>query len=116
MGKTTPFLGETEDRNQAFPDIKSLKVKIIQDPYGYYCREEHQRETTYSKNTIARYATCRNPRCQQGGIDLQNLVLFSGSGEYSFHCNGHEGTPKGRRKGDPCDNVFNITVAVEKST
>ncbi len=116
MRNSAPFLGSTEDRGQAFPDIKSLKVKILQDPYGYYYREEHQRETVYSKNTIPRYATCGNPRCQQGGVDLQSLVLFSESGEYSFHCNGHEGSPKGRRKGNSCDNIFTISVALEKNS
>lgn len=114
MRNSAPFLGTTEDRNQAFAGIKSFKVKILQDPYGYYCRKQHQRETVYSKSSLPRYTTCCNPRCQQGQIDLQSLILFSGTGEYEFYCNGHEGSPKGRRKGDPCDNVFKITISVER--
>lgn len=113
-GHISPFLGTTNNRNEAFPDIKSLKVVIKQDPYGDYLQREGYREITYSINNIPRYATCCNLKCQQGGIDLQSLVLFSGSGEYNLGCNGHEGSPKGRRKGDPCDNVFQVTVAVEK--
>jgi hypothetical protein len=114
MPKATPFLGTTTDRNAAFPDIRSLSVRVVQDPYGMYCREPWQRESSYSKANIPRYERCRNPRCQQGGVDLQQIVWFSGEGEHKFYCSGHEGTPKGRRKGDPCDNSFTITVSIEK--
>jgi hypothetical protein len=113
MPKTTPFLGETSDRNKAFPGIKELRVKVTQDLYGTYCKESWQRESAYSKASIPRYERCKNPRCQQGGLDLQQIVGF-GEGEHTFHCNGHEGTPKGRRKGNPCGNSFKVTVSIEK--
>ena len=109
-----PFLGETTDRKSAFPGIKSLSVKIAQDPYGCHCREQWMRENSYSKLDIPRYQKCKNPRCQQGGLDLQMLVWNYGNIEaQTFYCNGHEGTPKGRRKGAPCTNVFTITIKTE---
>jgi hypothetical protein len=107
-----PLFGETTDRNEAFPGIKSLTVKVVQDPYRHYGQE--QRETVYSKSDIPRHVRCVNQRCRQGGIDLQQLVWFSGAGEYRFPCNGHEGSPKGRRRGEPCDSTFVITVTIEK--
>ena len=113
MSNSTPFLGETSDRNKAFPGIKALSVKVTQDPNRMYCEKPWQRESAYSKGNIPRYEGCKNSRCQQGGLDLQQIVGF-GNGEYTFNCNGHEGTPKGRSKGYPCGNSFKITVSIEK--
>jgi len=107
-----PFLGETTDREKAFPDVESLELTVVQDPYGQYARHAWQRESRYTKANMPRRLTCLNPRCQQGGLELQQIILFSPSGQRSYYCNGHEGTPKGRRKGDPCDNRFDVTVAV----
>ena len=87
----TPFLGTTTDRNAAFPGIAQIKFSVSQDPYG------------------------ANPRCQQGGLLTQQIVLFHPDGECDFPCNGHEGTPAGRRKGDPCDNRFKVTLEVIRS-
>jgi hypothetical protein len=114
MSKHTPFLGTTTDREAAFPGTKALVVKVVQDPHGMYCREPWQRESTYSKANLPRYVQCRNPQCRQGGVDLQQVVLFCGEGEHRFHCNGHEGSPQGRRKGDLCDNSFEVTVSLKK--
>lgn len=115
MPKHTPFLRETTDRDIAFADIKTLSVKIVQDPHGMYCKKPWQRGNIYSKANIPQYAHCCNPQCQQGGVDLQSVVLFNGAGEHTFYCNGHEGSPRGRRKGNPCDNLFTITVLIEKA-
>ena len=115
MKSESPFFGTTSDPERAFPDIKSLTVRVSQDPYGQYCKYSSQKEQTYSKNNVPKRTTCFNPRCQQGGIDLQALINFCGSGEYKYSCNGHEGSPQGRRKGDPCDNIFAINVTVERT-
>lgn len=114
MKNYRPLLGETTDREKALPGIKSLLIIIKQDPYGYYATHEHQSEARYTKMNLPRNVTCCNPRCQQGGIDLQNIALYAKNGERSCPCPGHEGSPKGRRKGDSCDNVFIITVEVER--
>jgi hypothetical protein len=114
MSQPTPFLGTTTDRSKAFPGVKELTVKVAQDPHGMYCEKPWQRESTYSKDNIPRYARCQNPRCQQGGLDLQQIVLLHGNGEHRFYCNGHEGTPKGRRKGYPCGNSFTVAISIEK--
>ena len=109
-----PFLGETADRNKAFPDIDAIDITITQDPSRQYLQHDWQRVTHYTKSTIPRYAKCANPRCQQGGLDLQHIVMFASDGEHEYYCDGHEGTPAGRRKGDPCENRFTVRLAVTR--
>ena len=115
MPKATPFLGTTTNRNEAFPDIEAIDITITQDPYGQYLQHDWQRISRFTKSDIPSHVRCANPRCQQGGLDLQNIVLLSPDGEHEFYCNGHEGTPAGRRKGDPCDNRFTVKLAVTRT-
>lgn len=110
MSKTSPFLGAAKTRDEAFPSIASFELTVIQDLYGYYASEPRRREAHYTKDNVPRHHACINPRCQQGGLDLQQIVNFWPSGEMVLHCGGHEGTPKGRRKGAPCDNRFAVTL------
>ncbi len=111
----TPFLGTTTDRNAAFPDIEQIEFSVSQDPYGEYMREDWQRSERYTKSNLPSHIRCANPRCQQGGLQTQQIVMFHPDGEYDFSCNGHEGTPAGRRKGDPCDNRFKVTLKVTRA-
>ena len=110
MSRGKPFLGETTDRSKAFSGIDSFELAVVQDRFEQYTREPWQRELRYTKDDVPRYLACANPRCQQGGLDLQQVVNFWPSGQRTIHCNGHEGTPKGRRLGDPCDNSFVVTL------
>lgn len=110
MSNAKPFLGETPDRSKAFPGIAALELSIVQDRWAHYTQKAWQRESRYSLADIPRHLRCVNPRCQQGGLDLQQVALFWSSGEYTMHCSGHEGSPGGRRKGDPCDNSFIVTI------
>jgi hypothetical protein len=113
---TTHFLGTTSDRNKAFPDIDEIEFAVSQDPYGHYPREAWQRTRHYTKADLPERIPCANPRCQQGGLPTQQIVWFQLDGEHEFSCNGHEGTPAGRRKGNPCDNIFAVTLKVTRST
>lgn len=113
-GSSRPFLGTTTDPNEAFPEIKELTVIVTQDLHGYYRKSDAQSISRYTKRSLPRYERCLNPRCRQGGLDLQKIVIFHGDGEHQFSCNGHEGTPQGRHKGDPCDNAFIVTVATSR--
>lgn len=110
MSKGKPFLGETHDRAKAFPGITALELTVTQDRWGHYTDQAWQRESRYTLDNLPRYQSCANQRCQQGGLDLQHVVLFWSNGEHTMYCNGHEGTPAGRRKGDPCDNSFIVTL------
>ncbi|EYS96039.1 hypothetical protein CF68_22525 [Cupriavidus sp. SK-4] len=110
MSKSEPFLGTTTERDKAFPDIKEMRVVVTQDPWQSYRRTPAAPTSTYTKTSLPRFERCLNPRCQQGGLDLQSVVLFWEDGEHEFFCKGHEGSPAGRRVGDPCDNVFTVTL------
>jgi hypothetical protein len=110
-----PFLGETNDRERASPGVVSLEITVTQDPYEEYAKYPSQRSQRFTKETIPKHAACLNPRCQQGGLDLQSSVLHHPPGHHSFWCNGHEGSPQGRRKGDSCDNRFDVTLAVVRT-
>jgi hypothetical protein len=112
---TSAFLGTTTDKNSAFPGIEEIDITIAQDPYGYYCQHEWQRINRFTKATIPNHLGCANPKCQQGGLALQNLVLFYPDGEFELTCKGHEGTPAGRRIGDPCDNRYKVMLAVKRT-
>lgn len=117
-GKFKPFLGETDDRNKAFPNVEEMTVTVKQDLYGEFGTMEALRQNRYNKSNIPRYERCRNPRCQQGGLDLQRIVMMAeygdGTAQHTYHCPGHEGSPQGRRKGPPCDNWFEVSVAIVK--
>jgi hypothetical protein len=115
MAEYRPFLGETHDRNRAFPSIDELELIVVQDKWGHYTRDGQPRESRYTKDDIPRHLSCVNPRCQQGGLDLQKFVMVWSDGHHNVWCNGHEGTPKGRRKGDPCENRFDVTLTVKRS-
>lgn len=114
MATYKPFLGETNDRDKAFPQFESFTIVVSQDPYSNYRHEEWLKTSTYTKSNIPRFAKCLNPRCQQGGLDLQQIVSYAGDGEHTYHCNGHEGSPMGRRKGMPCENYFTVTLTTVK--
>ena len=115
MSKGKPFLGETTDRDKAFSGIASFELTVVQDRFGMYSRGGQPSVSRYTKADVPRHLRCVNSRCQQGGLDLQQIVNFFPAGEKTFYCNGHEGTPAGRRKGDPCSNSFVITLVKEES-
>jgi hypothetical protein len=109
MKGSVPFLGTTTDRGKAFSGIKSVDLRIIQRRYDDSTREHH-----YSLTTVPPHLACMNPRCQQGGLELQQLIWIHDSGlDTTYFCGGHEGTPKGRRVGDPCDVRFEIKMSKE---
>jgi len=115
MTNARPFLGTTTSRAEAFPGIRALTMTVSQDEYGFYSSGPAQRERGYNLSNIPRHERCINPRCQQGGLDLQSFVLNWGDMEdQQFFCNGHEGSPTGRHKGRPCDNRFRVTMKTER--
>src|SRR3546814_1704303 len=67
MTTNRPFLGETTDREKAFPNIEILEIMIVQDPSEQYDSYAWQRESRYTKVDIQRRLACLNPRCPQDG-------------------------------------------------
>jgi hypothetical protein len=115
MNSRKPASGQIVERNQVFGDISSLELNIKQDLYGYYRQHDWQRKHHFTKADIPVHLACANPRCQQGGLDLWHIVPFWQPGELSLSCQGHEGTPAGRRRGSPCDNRFEIVLSIVRT-
>lgn len=112
MSKSAPFLGTTTNVDEAFPGITEIDLTVVQDPFSVYGAPIVHR---YSKQTLPRFERCVNSRCQQGGIDLQKHVLFWGEAPADFRCDGHEGSPQGRRKGHDCMNTYQISAIITKT-
>jgi hypothetical protein len=108
------FFGETQDRDKAFLGIKSIDIIVEQDLWAMASRDGKPTVHRYTKDTVPRYERCINRLCQQGGLDLQQLILFGSTAEpATIKCSGHEGSPQGRRKGRNCDNFFRVTISIE---
>ena len=111
-GKRVPF-------HQAFPNIGKFSIRVEQDIFGFHTQDSWRRVQVYTpEHPPPPVVACINPRCQQGGLDLQSFIYTAdqnGPWEYkqTFHCNGHEGSPKGRRIGRSCDNSFKLTMKFE---
>jgi hypothetical protein len=109
-----PFFGTVSTFRQAYPQVKTLCFEGEQS--GELARE-HQRQMRYSESTLPGKIPCANPRCRQGGFDLNTTLMAvtqdtNPGFEGKLYCSGHEGTPKGRRIGDPCYNSVNFVLSV----
>lgn len=111
---TRPFLGTVSSFAEAYPNVRTLRVEAIE--HGEV-RNEWQRRNTYSETDLPSQIPCSNPHCKQGGFDLNTTFLFlthdnKTQYETTLYCPGHEGSPKGRRKGDACFNYLEVKVEV----
>lgn len=99
----------SESRLFFVPSVADIDfdLTVVQDPHGMFGGRQ---ESRYNAQTMPLHLHCRNSQCQQGGVDLVKYVYFNPSGENDYHCDGHEGTPKGRRIGDPCGNSFKLML------
>lgn len=95
MSRIRSLLGKTENFNDAFPDLVTFELTVVQDRFGLYTRDgEPSSETRLTRATIRQHLACVNPRCQQGGLDLTPILGFWSPGQNTSHCQGHEGTPQ----------------------
>jgi hypothetical protein len=98
-----------------FPETAALILTIRQDTSGYYEHRDWRRVERFSSAAcVPRHLRCLNPLCQQGGLDLHAILMSWQTGEHDFSCHGHEGSPTGRRKGDPCCNRFLVSLVIER--
>lgn len=113
--ESRPFVGTMSSFREAYPDVKSLRLEGRER--GDLASGMGQRDVHYTESNIPGNIPRGNPRCQQGGYDLNPVVMtLTGSRDTSYEidwsCNGHEGTPKGRRIGDPCMNSIRATLTI----
>ena len=109
--KNQLFLGVPSSFTTAYPQIKNLTFNGIQ---GNSLKNDKQ-EISYSERSIPQNIPCSNSRCNQGGYDLQGILIAittskMSSYEGKFSCCGHEGTHKDRVKGSPCLNRISFKI------
>jgi hypothetical protein len=120
---TRPFLGEAKATfAEAYPHIGSFRIEIDQGDAVWGATAPGYRTSVFTQSSPPPPVIgCSNSRCRQGGLQLQNLIPYSGSQlpynyEEKFPCNGHEGSPKGRRIGRSCMNRFHVKMHFEAKT
>lgn len=115
MTTTKPFLGTVGSFGNAYPGVESLRATVH---HNGEVPQAWQRDETYTEQSIPQVIPCLNPRCQQGGFDLKASLITVTHGRATNHkvklyCGGHEGSPKGRKLGDPCSNSIEIVLQLK---
>jgi hypothetical protein len=107
-----PVFGAKVTFKEAFPNIESVTVDVVEtDEYG------DERRMTYFETDLGQFIDCSRDRCYNGGFDigkeirrLYSAKLTEGNGEMS--CQGRDGTPKGKYKGESCDHRFTFSINI----
>lgn len=117
---TNPFFGTVTTFGKAYPEVESLKFTGTET--GDLRNGDWEQNISCSESSLPETIPCGNPRCQQGGYSLRAILItitHSRDAEFdgSMSCKGHEGTPKGRRKGNSCCNrlKYKLEVKYKKS-
>ena len=117
--KVYPFRERASSFQSAYPTVKSIRVEVRPSGQGFEpYRNEIERVDVYTENSFRATIDCRNPRCYNGGLELDHLVRWAvveaklTEYETGMSCGGYEGSPKGRRNDGPCDTYFKVKVSV----
>ena len=110
----SPFLGKTSVFEEAFPEIKSLKVESREISH----RALRKNKRVFDQTSFGEYIDCSAPLCVKGGCAIGSLVREMVANKQSTletteRCVGYEGSPKGKRRYGPCVNMFDIKVTVK---
>ena len=111
------FATSTEHFSEAFPEIEDVQVNVTPDSAGWYFQNDWAGTGRYDRDNIRPQIACGNPRCRRGGFDLEQvprIMMLNGKTEetQSEKCRGDEGSPKGRRSGPSCMNIFEVTARI----
>lgn len=95
---------------QVFPQIETVLVRVRGTYQGFS-------ERFYDRHTLGEYIDCTNPLCWNGGFrvgDVLRQMVLSGETHHedSAFCQGHEASPKGRRKYGECGEFFRFTIDI----
>src|ERR1017187_6946981 len=109
--KNNPFVPKTNFEG-AFPNIQDVTVEVTET-------DDNGRESrgTYWKDNFGQYINCSNSQCYNGGFDIGSAIssLYFRKlteGEGNTDCQGYEGSPKGKRKGYPCEHKFHYKIHI----
>lgn len=109
FSKKVPF-------GEAFPEIKNFRIEVTTLSEG---SQFVNYTSVYTKeNKPGEYIDCKNPVCYNGGFSI-GQILREMVGEKqthyegSAHCQGYEGSPKGRRRYRSCLSNWKIKIDIE---
>jgi len=114
FSQTDHLFGEKVTFEKAYPQVSSVRVEVTETGDGL----DSPRTSVYTERTLGEYIDCSNPRCYNGGFRIGSILSQMVYGreekqEFFEGCQGYEGSPKGRRKYQPCTNYFKGTVAIK---
>lgn len=100
---------------KAFPEIEKISVKVKESGKGIY---RSFQSSYYEKKSLGEYINCNNSFCYNGGFNIGEIIRKMGwnretEKEGSAICQGHEGSPKGRRIYGKCLNHFDYNIKIE---
>ncbi|PTQ12093.1 hypothetical protein CLG96_05865 [Sphingomonas oleivorans] len=109
--------------DEAYPNVERIDFTIDDNLYGWL-DIRGSRPLNFTAASSSRFVPCPNDRCRRGGFDfgafLRNHSYESQitTIDKTYPCGGDEGTPAGRRKGDPCMKGFKVkrTIVYKPAT
>lgn len=123
MPKTVRFmelLGGTCTFDKAFPELEEALIQYYEIGDGIETMRGFPPPGTYTNPHQVKEPRmrCSNNRCKRGGYDIEQEIrnmIYSRVTEREFilHCEGDEGSPKGRKKGQPCMNMLHVRLKLK---
>lgn len=100
---------------KAFPEIENISVTVNETGEGPY---RGSGTSQYGKTSIGEFINCKNTKCYNGGFNIGDVIrelVFKKEteSEGTAFCQGYEGSPKGRKKYEDCENYFTYKVKIE---
>lgn len=77
FNQSTPLLGTTSNFDEAFPGLADLSVRVRETDWD----QTEVRLHHYTKGSVGRFVDCSNPRCYNGGFNLQSFVNLNTYGQ-----------------------------------
>jgi hypothetical protein len=123
MAKTVRLmevLGGTSTFDKAFPDLAEALIQYYEIGDGIEGSRGFPPPGTYTNphQVTEPRMRCSNKRCKRGGYDIEQEIRNMTYGkvtdrEFILRCEGDEGSPGGRKKGNSCMNMLHVRLKLK---
>jgi hypothetical protein len=124
MAKTVRLMellgGTTSSFGNAFPDLEEALIQYHETGDGVETVRGFPPPGTYTNphRVPEQRMRCSNDRCKRGGFDIEYEIRSMVYGkatdrEFVLHCEGDEGSPKGRKKGERCMDMLHVRLKLK---
>ncbi|OLB27930.1 MAG: hypothetical protein AUH05_23225 [Ktedonobacter sp. 13_2_20CM_53_11] len=113
------WFGSAKSFKESFPELHEALIEYYETGEGVDARlYSGPKKYTKPLQVNEPLMRCSNPRCERGGYEIdreiRNIMLGQKTkAEFVLYCPGDEGTPKGRKKGDNCDNALHVRLTIK---